>query len=153
MLSAALPALFLFFGLLTMGAVPLWAGPEAADVAYREGFSLQKQMRTLEAISAYERALAIDPFHGPSHYEIGWSYWVLGDWMQVVRHWETALEMEAGVEELPDFLAMARRRLSGDIPPLVRTAIGTAGRSSASICAFHRRPRGSWRTDKMCGWS
>ena len=102
-----------------------WATPPEADQAYERGYALQREMRTLEAIEAYKEALKLDPFHGKANYEIGWSYWVLRQWQDVVRHWEVAQQLEAGTPELPDYLALARERLSGKAPPLVRVAIGT----------------------------
>lgn len=101
------------------------AGKSAAELAYERGFALQLEMRTIEAIEAYKEALLLNPFHGKANYEIGWSYWVLRDWEKVVRHWEVAGQLEAGTPELPDFLEVARERMEGKTPPLVRVAIGT----------------------------
>ncbi|MEE8395232.1 MAG: hypothetical protein V3S29_04200 [bacterium] len=119
----------------------------AAEEAYRRGFALQGEMRTLEAIEAYRQALRINPFHGKANYEIGWSYWVLRDWEQVVRHWEIAGQLEAGPDELPDFLAIARERLSGKVPPLVRVPIGTWARARAPAAARPRQGRPDAGTD------
>ena len=96
-----------------------------ADEAYRKGFSLQQERRTLEAIAAFEEALRLVPEHGPAHYEIGWSYWVLQEWPKVVRHWETAARLKAGPPEFTDHLREARARLKGEGPPIVRAALGT----------------------------
>ena len=128
-----------------MAAVPA-AGGESAEALFRKGYRLQRDFRTLEALDAYERALAVDPFHGPTHYEIGWSYWILEDWSNVVRHWELALEARAGIAELPDYLAMARERLEGKLEPLVRAPMGTrasaGGLSLELVARFqHYDPR------------
>ncbi len=130
---ALLPLLLLLCWLALAGLPPGAAGQTpgrnpgrvAAEAAYREGFALQAEMRTPEALEAYQRALKHNPFHPRAHYEIGWSYWVLRDWEQVVRHWEVALQLDVDTPELPDYLAMARRRLEGKVAPLVRAAIGT----------------------------
>ena len=98
---------------------------ENAEAWYQRGFTLQKAYRTREALAAYRRALVLDPGHGATHYEIGWSYWILGQWARVVRHWEIALAAGAGVPELPDFLADARLRMEGKGLPVVRVPIGT----------------------------
>jgi DNA-binding beta-propeller fold protein YncE len=123
-------------------AVP--PGKVAAEAAYHKGFALQSDLRTLEALEAYKEALLLNPFHGKAHYEIGWSYWVLRDWEQVVRHWEIALQLEGGTPELPDYLAMARERLEGRVAPLIRVAIG-AGASSAGEHGSGGRPALSLR--------
>jgi DNA-binding beta-propeller fold protein YncE len=98
---------------------------ETLDEAYRQGYALEEQRRTLEAIAAFTRALQIDPNHGPSHYEIGWCYWLLGDWPQVVKHWEVAERLKAGPPEFPGYLKEARARLEGKGPPIVRVPLHT----------------------------
>ncbi len=101
------------------------AGAETPDEAYRRGFALQEQRRTLEAVTAFNRALELDPNHGLSHYEIGWSYWLLGDWPNVIKHWETAEKLKAGPPELPGYLRDARARLEGRGPPVRHVALRT----------------------------
>jgi DNA-binding beta-propeller fold protein YncE len=110
-------------------------GQETVDALYRQGFALQQERRTLEAIAAFEQALRLNPEHGPSHYEIGWSYWVLQDWPQVVRHWDAAERLKAGPPEFPDYLREARSRLKGEGPPIVRVAMGTRAPAVAAAAA------------------
>lgn len=102
---------------------------------FRKGFALQKKFRTKEALVQYQKALEADPTHGKSHYEIGWSYWMLEDWKQVVAHWQAARKLKAGPRELEDYLLMARERESGKADPLVRATMGTQ--------ASAKRPDGS----------
>jgi DNA-binding beta-propeller fold protein YncE len=119
----------IFVGLLVIALLKaLSVGAEPSDSAerwYREGFRLQQKFRTLEALESYRRALELDPGHPRTHYEIGWSYWLLEDWPRVVRHWEAALEAKVGVPELPEYLAMARERLERRPEPLVRVPLHT----------------------------
>jgi DNA-binding beta-propeller fold protein YncE len=109
----------------------LWAAAasgiraETPQEAFQEGYALQEQRRTLEAIDAFQRALRLDPNHGPTHYEIGWSYWLLGDWAQVVTHWEAAERLKAGPPEFPGYLRDARNRLAGKGPPVERVPMRT----------------------------
>ena len=120
---------------ITLGlvlAIALVPGPEiltateseTAHGAYLRGLALQKERHTLEAIEAYLLALQKEPFHGRANYEIGWSYWVLGRWADVVRHWEIARDLGVDVAELPEFLDQARQQLEGKLDPLVRVPIG-----------------------------
>lgn len=118
--------------LAAWGALPARAGAASPPVsaltaaaAYGSGMALQKQQRTLEAIEAYRRAIALDPKHGRAHYELGWSYWILGDWAQVVQHWETALQLKVDEPDLPTYLAQARSRLNGEGPAVVRVPMNT----------------------------
>ena len=104
----------------------------SAPELYRRGFTLQQQFRTREALDMYRQALAADPGYGLAHYEIGWSYWVLEDWKNVVSHWEKALELKAGPPELADFLQLARDRKESKPQPLVRSSIGAEKQGALS---------------------
>ena len=106
---------------------------DEAVAAFRQGYRLQKEMHTLEALEAYERALRLEPFYGEAHYEIGWSYWVLGQWQKVVRHWEIAQDLGVGPPEMETYLARARRNMQGKAPPLVRVPIGERAATASGI--------------------
>lgn len=111
--------------LLWFMALPVVAHAETAAEAFRRGYALQEERRTLEAIDAFQRALHLDPAYGPAHYEIGWSYWVLGDWAKVVEHWEAAERLNAVPPEFPGYLRDARNRLAGKGPPVTRAPLHT----------------------------
>ncbi len=108
-------------------SAPAVASP--VDDACREGKALQQAHHTEDAIQAYQRALRLNPKYGPAHYEIGWSYWVLGKWPEVVRHWRIAQRLKAGPPELPRYLKEAQENLEGKLAPLVRVPIGTRSTS------------------------
>lgn len=114
----------LFFFLASHTVSGLASGP-AAETAYRQGVSLQQEHRSQEAIRAYREALRLEPGHGPTHYELGWSYWTLRDWAGAVEHWDKATKLGAATPELPGFLEEARNYLAGKGEPLVRVKIGT----------------------------
>ena len=103
--------------LLAMGLVLALTAPsraeENADAAFQQGVELQRQNRTTEAIAAYRRALALNPRHAQAHYELGWSYWTLRQWDQVISHWEKAKQLKAPYPELADFLRTARQNAAG----------------------------------------
>lgn len=94
---------------------------------FLEGFVLQQDGDTRQAIERYRAALALDPNHVPSLYEIGWSYWVLGRWNDVIEVWERMLELDpdcadAGTvrEKLPEVrenLALVERSRAMTPPP------------------------------------
>jgi DNA-binding beta-propeller fold protein YncE len=130
------PAALILALLPLLAAIPWVTGPGAlrgeerpattgADEAYRRGVALQRERRTLEAIAAYREALRLDPFHARAHYELGWSYWVLGQWPAVVRHWELAAGLKLEEPGLGEHLRRAREELEGKAEPLVRVPIGT----------------------------
>ena len=109
--------------LLLLTALPAIAMSETAEQAYQEGLAMQQARRTEEAVRAYQRAIRLDPKLGPAHYEIGWSYWVLGDWRKVVQHWQTAKQLGALPQHSVKYLAEAQQNLNGKLDPLVRAGI------------------------------
>ena len=134
--SMFLASLLLALGLTPVSGPRPWPGAPVAfarerapvpgaQESYRRGVALQRERRTLEAIAAYEEALKLDPFHARAHWEIGWSYWVLAKWAEVVRHWEIAAELNLDEPELEEYLGRARDQLEGKAEPLVRAPIGT----------------------------
>jgi DNA-binding beta-propeller fold protein YncE len=105
---------------------------DTAEAAFRRGYALQQERRTLEALDAFAHALKLDPAYGPAHYEIGWSYWILGDWPQVVKHWEEAQRLKGGPPELPDYLREARARQRGEGPAVLKAALHTRAAAPAA---------------------
>lgn len=108
--------------LLALVSMPVSA--ETAEQAYQRGLGLQQDRHTDLAILAYKEAIKIDPRHGAAHYEIGWSYWVMGEWQSVVRHWEIAKRLGATGTDFNRYFTDARNNLEGKLEPLVRVAIG-----------------------------
>ena len=95
----------------------------AVRTLFLEGFQLQQEGSTDLAIERYTAALAIDPNHVSSLYELGWSYWVIGRWDDVLEVWERVLELDP---EFPDS-ATIRRQL-----PEVRANLELVARSQAA---------------------
>ena len=128
------PSLLLLALLLQGGAPRAEARPPVpgAEEAYRRGLALQQERRTLEALEQYGEALRLDPFHAKAHWEIGWSHWVLGQWPEVVRHWELAAGLGLEEPELEDYLRQARDQLEGKLEPLVRAPIGAYAEAPAT---------------------
>lgn len=98
---------------------------ETAEQAYQRGLALQQTRQTEQAILAYQAAIKLDPGYGAVHYEIGWSYWVLGRWQEVVTHWEHAKRLNATGPDFSRYLEEARNNLEGKLEPLVRAEIGS----------------------------
>jgi DNA-binding beta-propeller fold protein YncE len=118
--------------LLLLSIVPAIAMSETAEQAYQEGMAMQRARQTEEAVRSYQRAIRLDPKFGPAHYEIGWSYWVLGDWRKVVQHWQTAKRFGALPQNSGKYLAEAQQNLNGKLDPLVRASIGENGGAKLS---------------------
>ncbi len=74
---------------------------------YQQGYRLQQQHQTKAAIKLYLQALKKNPLHPLTHYEIGWSYWVLENWKSAAQHWKIALKLKAPHPGLPDYIKRA----------------------------------------------
>ncbi len=104
-----------FVALVVVALGALHADAVAADsdveAAYTAAFELQRANRTDAALQKYQEALAIDPNHVPSLYEIGWSYYVLSRWEEVVATWEKVLELQPDHADAARYLPEARANL------------------------------------------
>ncbi len=121
-LKSSFIAIILFLA-VSLPAIP--ADTETAKQAYQRGLAHQKAHQTDQAIVAYQTAIKLNPDHGAAHYEIGWSYWVLGEWQQVVSHWEAAQRLKVTADDFKHYLTDARNNLEGKLEPLVRAEIGS----------------------------
>ena len=78
---------------------------------HERGVTLQRSRQSDAAIASYSAALALDPAHVPSLYEIGWSYWVLGRWADTVQVWQRVLSLDPDHEDVPRYLPEAQANL------------------------------------------
>jgi len=81
-----------------------------ANSLCEEGFFLQKKKQTEMALDAYLAALEADPDHVRSLYEIGWSYWVLERWHDVVKTWSRVLELQPDHKKAAKYLPQAQEK-------------------------------------------
>jgi len=91
------------------------AGDEATspevEALYLAGMELQRGKNTETALAKYQEALKLAPSHVPTLYEIGWSWYVLGRWDEVVATWERVLELQPEHEDAAQYLPEARTNL------------------------------------------
>ncbi len=87
------------------------AADPAVEEAYKAAFELQRANRTDAALQKYQEALKLDPNHLPSLYEIGWSWYVLSRWEEVVATWERVLELQPDHTDAARYLPEARANL------------------------------------------
>ena len=76
-----------------------------------QGMALQKKQQTEEALENYLKALEEDPNYLPALYEIGWSYYMLKRWQDVVDSWQRVLELQPDHKEATYWLAEAKNSL------------------------------------------
>ena len=82
-----------------------------ADEKVKKGFTAQAGNRTLEAVDLYNEAMKLDPKCSDAFYEIGWSFWKLGEWQKVVNTWEFALKLDPSHKLIPQFMPAAKENL------------------------------------------
>lgn len=73
----------------------------AVELLFREGYEAQRGGETGAAVDRYLHALALDPDHVPTLYELGWSYWVLGRWEEVIDVWQRVLALDPDAPDAP----------------------------------------------------
>src|SRR4051812_40094856 len=74
-------------------APPSCGAKEATELLNR-GMGLQAELETEEALAAYEKCLKTEPECVACRYEIGWSYWKLGRWEDVIKTWEGVQKLD-----------------------------------------------------------
>ena len=92
-----------------------------ARAHFEAGFALQKRQETAKALARYEAALALEPNYVGALYEIGWSFWMLERWDDVVRVWKRVLELQPDHPEIPDYLSEAELNLKLTSAPKAET--------------------------------
>lgn len=84
---------------------------KAGDEKVKSGYAAQAGNRTVEAIEFYTQAIQIDKNCSDAFYEIGWSYWKIGEWQKVVTSWESALTLDPKHKLIPQFMTAAKENL------------------------------------------
>ncbi|HEU4723199.1 MAG TPA: protein kinase [Gemmatimonadaceae bacterium] len=69
-------------------------GPNNAEIAFRQGFTLITSGRVRESIAAFERAQTVDPFYGMAAVYGGWAKALVGRREEAVADVRRALELE-----------------------------------------------------------
>ncbi|MFT4974151.1 MAG: poly-gamma-glutamate capsule biosynthesis protein CapA/YwtB (metallophosphatase superfamily) [Myxococcota bacterium] len=79
---------------------------------YEQGVAALATKDAQAAIGHFKTCLRDDPKQLDCHWEIGWAYWLEGDWGEVVTHWSTVRDAEPDREGLSRYLSQARDNLS-----------------------------------------
>ncbi|MFN0317475.1 MAG: hypothetical protein ACKVQA_20825 [Burkholderiales bacterium] len=83
-----------------------------ATEALALGMELQKDGNSDDALKTYQACLSLEPACVDCMYEMGWAYWKLGEWKEVIKIWEQALHLEPGHAEIPQYLPSAKHNLA-----------------------------------------
>ncbi len=86
------------------------AKPQATKLL-ATGMLQQRDGNSRDALASYQACLALDPLCGDCAYEMGWSYWKLGQWKEVIATWEHALKLQPNQPDIPQYLPSARQNL------------------------------------------
>lgn len=113
-----IPASAWLFALM-LGSVALGAPREkpgrcakpAATAQLRDGFMLQADGNSEDALKVYQACVKLDPDCADCWYEMGWSYWKLGDWSEVLRVWKKTSALDPQHPEVQRYLPTAQANL------------------------------------------
>lgn len=98
--------------LLMMARLAVAQDPAAATTPYDLGVAALAKKDADAAIGHFSECIRQDASQLDCHWEVGWAYWLKGDWGQVVSHWETVQKQEPGREGLSKYLSQARDNFS-----------------------------------------
>lgn len=99
---------------------------------YAQGVAALAEKNAQDAIIAFQACLQQTPDRLDCHWEIGWAYWLTGDWKQVVFHWEAVEKQQPERDGLGRYLSQARDNLSlEDLLAKGRNAAPSSFQSSA----------------------
>ena len=83
-------------------------GVPVEDPNLAAGLAALREKRADDAIAAFDQCLAADPAHIECRWEIGWAYWVKGDFEAVVRAWEAVAKADPTYASVATQLPAAR---------------------------------------------
>ena len=78
------------------------------ESAYDQGVSALREKNPDKAVEFFRQCLNETPENSACHWEIGWAYYLLNDWDQVVTSWERVQELSPNRADVEDHLATAR---------------------------------------------
>jgi DNA-binding beta-propeller fold protein YncE len=111
---------------------PLCSKKEATELL-TQGMQQQSELETEAAMASYARCLKKEPGCVACRYEIGWSFWKLGRWEEVIKTWEDVLKLEPDHALVAQFLPTAKENLAllrqKKIPPAFRSSVELATKS------------------------
>ncbi len=114
----------------------LVAGALAQDSHLEQGIAALATKDAASAIDHFQRCLNETPAQLDCHWEIGWAYWLLGEWGEVVEHWEQVEAADPQRDGLSRYLSQARDNLSLE-------ALLARGREAAEASFTSTAPQGA----------
>ena len=75
---------------------------------YEAGVAALKQKDAVVARRELAACVEVAPQRIDCHWELGWAYWLLGDWEDVVAHWETVLSLDPEHDAAREHIVTAR---------------------------------------------
>lgn len=120
----------MILALLTAAALAQAPAREAADISLAAGMEAMRAKQTERALEHYKTCLETAPEHVACHWEIGWAYWTVSDWEQVVRHWKRVASLDPEHSEVGKHLPTAEGHLAS-----LAVIRSTAEKAPASVRA------------------
>lgn len=97
--------------LILLSSLALAAPPSAGNADLEAGLAALTEKRSADAVASLARCVATDPSLLECRWQLGWAYWIAGDWPSVVREWEALAALDATYESIESQLPAARGQL------------------------------------------
>ena len=83
----------------------------------QQGMEAQRGGNVAVALQRYQDCINEDPDFVACHWEIGWSYWTLGNWEKVVEHWRKVRFLDPNHPQVNRHLPRAEAKFAQSKPP------------------------------------
>ena len=75
--------------------------------SYQSGVEALREKNPEKAVDFFQKCLLSNPQNSQCHWEIGWAYYLMNDWDQVVIHWKEVQTLSPERDEVEEHLATA----------------------------------------------
>jgi poly-gamma-glutamate capsule biosynthesis protein CapA/YwtB (metallophosphatase superfamily) len=86
-----------------------------ADTNYDRGIALMTEKKYRLATDEFNSCLNNDPKNAKCHWEIGWAYWMLSDWDNVLKHWYIVEKQNPSQEGIEQYILQAQDNKNVDV--------------------------------------
>src|SRR5687768_3524674 len=117
-------------------------GPDAtcksaeATAQYKKGFEAQAELKTDDALAAWNACLAIEPDCVPCLYESGWTRWSRSEWAENVKAWERVLVLDSSHSDARAWVQQARENRDRDARGGIGVSVPIGTTSTAGMLGF-----------------
>ncbi len=109
--------------------------PDATE-EYKTAYKLVHAGESTASLEHFDSCLQLDPKCLECHYEVGWAYWTLAQWDNVIASWEKVLELDPDNKAVTSWMPQAKDNQRGARTPLtpdgIRVPLGITSKPADS---------------------